>query len=306
MSSKGSEELTMEKEAVYEVTSHRICKFAGPAVSTSTSEERGIAKETYMGGRLMLLKGFFSPEECAYYRKEFESMGLRPVHESGYRDNFRNNERVAAMGPDLAAELYQRVLPFLDKEMIVDSDNDDLYFPGCKGTWSPRGCNDCFRFCRYQPGGHFSPHVDGEFIKSTELRSMKTMMIYLNGDFSGGFTNMLDENVESVMDEDGKRHGDPKAVLLQVRPEEGMAIVFDHKMLHEGTSLLTGYKYILRTEILYERHAGSAPTNEVEEEFLRLFYLAGQYEAQRNMEMSIQTYKQCVRLDPKLAAKYGL
>ena len=50
-----------------------------------------------------------------------------------------------------------------------------------------------FRLCRYHPGGHFAPHFDGHFVESSEVRSMKTLMIYLNGDFTGGSTNFVDE-----------------------------------------------------------------------------------------------------------------
>ena len=50
-----------------------------------------------------------------------------------------------------------------------------------------------FRLCRYLPGGHFAPHFDGHYDKSPSERSLKTLMVYLNGDFNGGSTNFVDE-----------------------------------------------------------------------------------------------------------------
>ena len=50
-----------------------------------------------------------------------------------------------------------------------------------------------FRLCRYMPGGHFAPHFDGYFARSTQERSLQTFMLYLNGDFQGGSTNFVNE-----------------------------------------------------------------------------------------------------------------
>ena len=51
-----------------------------------------------------------------------------------------------------------------------------------------------FRLCKYAPGGHFAPHFDGHLDKSPTVRTMKTLMLYLNGDFEGGSTNFVDES----------------------------------------------------------------------------------------------------------------
>ena len=50
-----------------------------------------------------------------------------------------------------------------------------------------------FRLCRYLPGGHFAPHFDGHYDKTPSERSLKTLMVYLNGDFTGGTTHFVDE-----------------------------------------------------------------------------------------------------------------
>ena len=51
--------------------------------------------------------------------------------------------------------------------------------------------NPCVRFTRYEAGGHFSWHHDGSFVYDTENRSVFTVMVYLNGGFSGGATKVV-------------------------------------------------------------------------------------------------------------------
>lgn len=55
-------------------------------------------------------------------------------------------------------------------------------------------------------------------------------MIYLNAAMRGGETRF--ENASII-------------------PAPGMALVFDHYLVHEGTPVLEGQKYVLRTDVMY-------------------------------------------------------
>ena len=82
---------------------------------------------------------------------------------------------------------------------------------------------------------------------------MLTFMLYLNGPktdelvdgevhFEGGSTNFLDL-------ETGK-------LVSEIVPEPGLALVFlqeDPDLYHEGAMLKDGIKYILRSDVMYER-----------------------------------------------------
>ena len=68
-------------------------------------------------------------------------------------------------------------------------------------------------------------------------RSLKTLLIYLNEDSVGGETVFFTE------------HG---TELLRVIPRTGTALCFSHELLHEGRVVLSGRKYVLRTDILYQ------------------------------------------------------
>lgn len=93
---------------------------------------------------------------------------------------------------------------------------------------------------KYGSGQYFKPHYDYLF-SSEETQRIKesgnrywTFLIYLNDDFDGGTTNFPKLNFE-------------------IKPKKGMALMFQNmkndqviqESLHEGKSVLTGFKYII-------------------------------------------------------------
>jgi hypothetical protein len=74
------------------------------------------------------------------------------------------------------------------------------------------------------------PHTDGCYRRSNGEESLFTFMIYLNAGILGGATKF--EN----------------ALVI---PQAGLALVFDHYLLHEGTRVIEGHKYVLRSDIMY-------------------------------------------------------
>lgn len=55
-------------------------------------------------------------------------------------------------------------------------------------------------------------------------------MVYLNDDFEGGDTHF--------------EH-------LAIRPQTGMALIFVHELRHEGSAVVRGRKYVLRSDVMY-------------------------------------------------------
>jgi hypothetical protein len=130
----------------------------------------------------------------------------------------RNNERLMVDDPEMAVTLYERANPFLVPEWF---------------GWEVLGFNERFRYYRYDPGQRFALHADGYFERHFHERSQFTFMIYLNEGFEGG---------ETVF-----------GLRLGVKPEVGKALVFYHRQLHEGAAVISGRKYVLRTDIMYRR-----------------------------------------------------
>jgi hypothetical protein len=38
-----------------------------------------------------------------------------------------------------------------------------------------------------------------------------------------------------------------------VKPKQGMGLLFHHPLLHRGDAVAAGRKYVLRTDVMYER-----------------------------------------------------
>jgi predicted 2-oxoglutarate/Fe(II)-dependent dioxygenase YbiX len=96
---------------------------------------------------------------------------------------------------------------------------------------APVGLNERLRFYRYEPGQRFRWHRDGSYARDRDERSLLTVLLYLNDDFSGGATEF----------EAGPR----------VTPEAGCALVFAHGLRHQGAPVIRGRKYVLRTDVMY-------------------------------------------------------
>jgi hypothetical protein len=133
------------------------------------------------------------------------------------RPDIRNNTRVIFDDVALAAGLFTRLagaLParLFDRRVV--------------------GVNERFRCYRYAPGQRFAPHIDGAFRRHGAEGSELTLMVYLNDGFTGGATNFLDSGAT-------------------VRPRTGMALVFQHQLVHEGAAVVSGVKYVLRSDVMY-------------------------------------------------------
>ena len=137
------------------------------------------------------------------------------------RPDIRNNTRVMFDDVALAAALFDRIASVVPARLFGRH---------------PCGVNERFRCYRYVPGQHFKPHYDGAFQRSPRERSELTFMIYLNAQCTGGVTAFLDFAAVAV-------------------PEAGKALLFQHTMLHEGATVESGVKYVLRSDVMYADQA---------------------------------------------------
>jgi predicted 2-oxoglutarate/Fe(II)-dependent dioxygenase YbiX len=183
-------------------------------------------KEQLDGDRVFVIPGFLSPEECDRFialseEKGFEDAPITTMGGFVVRKDIRDNERLMIDDPALATELFERARPFLVPEWF---------------SWELAGFNERLRYYRYDPGQKFAPHFDGYYERPNGERSHFTFMAYLNDGFEGG---------ETVF----RQH----TPVIRIRPESGMALVFYHKQLHEGAPVISGRKYVLRTDVMYRR-----------------------------------------------------
>lgn len=177
--------------------------------------------------RVFLIHGFYDPEEC--------DAAIALSEQTGYGDAtintargvvlnraIRDNARLIVDDASLAGTLWDRLQPLVPP--VVER---------CRVV----GLNERFRFYRYDAGQRFAPHFDGYFERDNGERSQLTCLVYLNDDFTGGETRFYGE--------------DRSTPRITVVPKRGMALIFVHQQLHEGAPVVSGRKYVLRTDVMY-------------------------------------------------------
>lgn len=169
------------------------------------------------------VENFLTAEECDVFLKRFENNDFEEakVNIDGEQTMFksiRNNDRILFFDEGLAEELWYKIKAFLPSEL---------------GVYKAVGLNEMFRVYKYSKGQRFKMHMDGAFERNENELSFYSFLIYLNDDFTGGET--VFRNIESV------------------QPQKGNALVFRHKNRHEGKEVVSGIKYVLRTDVMFRK-----------------------------------------------------
>lgn len=222
---------------------------SGPgAVPLSTTPPTISYKQHPLVPNLSLATNLLSPTECKAIIAAGESVQFlpdAPLREGGDVSILAHNFYWVVDQP-FHDTLWSRISPFI---------------PASVGGRLVRGLNRRFRVYRYVPDAEYRCHIDGAWPPSGILpddtyvydasppdkkqSSLFTFLIYLNDDFEGGETTFFLPSA---------REGTLNA--YPVRPVMGAAAIFPHgdtsALLHEGTGVRKGAKYVIRTEIEYD------------------------------------------------------
>lgn len=179
-------------------------------------------KKIIINEDIFLIENFLSNEECNNYINSFANVKFEEakVNIGGKQTmlkQVRNNERYMFKDEQLADVLWKRALPFL-----VES----------KGMYFTIGFNELLRVYKYTKGQRFKMHRDGIYERNQLECSFYSFLIYLNDDYEGGNTAF--------------RNGE------EIELKKGNALVFYHDLLHEGKAIISGTKYVLRTDVMYK------------------------------------------------------
>ncbi|MGI9653044.1 prolyl hydroxylase family protein [Chryseobacterium sp. RLHN22] len=180
-------------------------------------------KKKELHPQIFVIENFLTDEECDHYidltkDKVFEEAKINMSGRQMMSKGVRNNDRLMIFDNDLAENLFKKAAEFLPQ---THDDYNILDF------------NEMFRIYKYSTGQRFKMHRDGSYIRNVNEKSFYTFLIYLNDDFEGGETEF--EN------------------LFTVAPKKGSALVFYHPLRHEGKTLISGLKYVLRTDVMYSK-----------------------------------------------------
>ncbi len=176
---------------------------------------------------IVRVRDVMTPDECAQLIAKIESLGPKVATINTRAGtvvdrDVRNNDRVIFDDQELADRILAR---------IGDKAPETIH--GMELV----GANERFRCYRYKPGMRFAPHSDGSFYRNERERSCYSCLVYLNEDFEGGATTFLT---------------DPE---VAVQPIRGMALLFQHPIIHEGSIVTSGVKYVCRTDLMYRRQS---------------------------------------------------
>lgn len=166
---------------------------------------------------LRTIDNFLSQEECQDLIQHAEKLGFEEVDRS-----IAKYDRVILINQELSQKLFQRLQQKIDLPE---------YFDGHKIIC----LNDHFRFSKYHPGNEFGIHKDGINQDTRGNRSIMTLNIFLNDQFTGGETDFF---------------WNDKSFRYSAKPEAGRAALFDSQQYHCGNKVQDGYKYLLRTDVM--------------------------------------------------------
>ncbi|KAH5473361.1 hypothetical protein HBI22_055480 [Parastagonospora nodorum] len=200
---------------------------------------------------LRLIRDVLSPEECTAIIAAGETIEFipdAPMRPQGEDTSVLAHNFYWVIDQAFHDKLWSRVKAFVP-EVVAGK--------------QVRGINRRFRVYRYVPGAEYRCHIDGAWPPSgidpvtdayqydsspTDARqsSLFTFLIYLNDDFKGGETTFFIPSVkEGVIN------------AYPVKPIMGSVAVFPHgeaqgALLHEGTGVVEGAKYVIRTDVEYD------------------------------------------------------
>lgn len=177
-------------------------------------------KRVAIDEHIFRIDNFLSADECDRYLIWSEQQGYEDakVQIDGRQVEYksiRNNQRILFKDESLAEKLWQRFEPCAINTF---------------GNTTAIGLNELFRFYKYEPGQRFKKHRDGSYVRSELEASYFTLLLYLNDDFEGGETRFE---------------------TTEIKPEKGMAVVFAHDIKHSSEPVLSGIKYVLRTDVMF-------------------------------------------------------
>ena len=204
----------------------------------------------YANGRLIIAERLFSDGECWRINAAAEAIGYGRTN---YQPEYRGNLRLITTDIGLAERLWERIRPLVPEIISVRA-------MGRTDKWRATGLNECFRLAKYYPGHRFGAHCDANFQRSADEKSYYTVNVYTNDvdDADGGKTRFYAPPQNRAKPMRDFKEGEN--VDLAVRPESGLAVVFQQppaaELLHDGERLRGGVKYLLRTDVMYERVKG--------------------------------------------------
>eukprot|EP00756_Hemistasia_phaeocysticola_P002685 Hpha_TRINITY_DN11825_c0_g1::TRINITY_DN11825_c0_g1_i1::g.2018::m.2018 len=181
------------------------------------------------GWDAFIIRNAFSAGEMHMLIKAAEAEGFGRLGDSAQRGH-RQHLRLTCVDGSLAEAVSKRLGRLFPQE-VIDEEGRHWRFLGLYEQW---------RVAKYNPGDHFAVHSDRYYERCWRERSMYAVSVFMSGGHSGGRTRFFFPG---------------NTPAFTVTPEPGKALVYRlppaQEYLHEEETLLSGTKYLLRTEAMY-------------------------------------------------------
>ena len=199
-----------------------------------------------------VLSGLLSPSECATLTAVANAIGYTPDHPLARPAASGIGGLEILMNKTMMRSIFARCESLLPTEL---------------GGGRVAGINERCRLFKYTAaeGAVYRPHIDGSWPGSGldeisgayrhdaygDRRSRLTFLIYLNDDFDGGCTTFYLPSTAAV-------GGAEQLCARGVVPRAGSVLCFPQgntaSLLHEGSAVTRGVKYVIRSDVLYTVH----------------------------------------------------
>ncbi|KAF7322875.1 Fe2OG dioxygenase domain-containing protein [Mycena chlorophos] len=205
-----------------------------PEINPKSDDE--VASSVLLDNQILLIDNILSPAECKAFVKHIDALPLELTPPKKKGEAERHNFRISISSKEFAQKLFAILAPHLP-----------LFAP-TKGSKGPpraaHSCNSNIRLYKYTSSQYFGPHYDDDCRDAlTGVKSEWTLLIYLTG-YEDGV-----EGGETLFYHNSKSRDPLKAPLTR-----GTALLHRHGrecLLHEGSPVLKGVKYVLRSDIMF-------------------------------------------------------
>jgi len=254
-------------------------------VLLSNTERRVAFHSLFRGGEdssVSVIGGVLGIDECQAWIQYGEEAGFELAkHAATAYVAHRDCWRLVVEDEEKAANIFRRIRSFVPETLIL---------PGSQRVYKPTSCAKNLRLYKYTEGQRFGKHYDGAQDTDDGGITCFTVLLYLNGDGGSGGGPPdgsrasgsgkrkgkceLPSNGAAEGDEvaeggevDGKANGlpfvrggqtmfydTPSDLACQFTPRAGYVLMHSHGhncLLHEGGVVLSGVKYLLRTDVVY-------------------------------------------------------
>jgi hypothetical protein len=246
--------------------------------------------------KIFTIDDIMSQDDCTNLIMAVTTAGFNKSSQSGGghgrtgREDARTSEFHVMIDNVLSSKIWNSIKKFAPPDVTHLSASGYVSNANVAKEWKPVMVNDRIRIYKYEVGEVFPEHIDYKMCrkvyrdgKQYQQMTFMTLLIYLNDNFEGGQTGFWTQHDEIGKKEHCRflRGSENKPHQVVVTPVTGMVLINDQNLLHEGMAPTKGTKYVLRTDIVYERelpmHAKILKTlpsdyfKEREEEWEKLF-----------------------------------